>query len=124
MRSLRISGWIIAFVVVLALGVVYTVFDPAETVWMPKCIVHTLTGLDCPGCGSQRAFHSLLHGDFKGMMQANAFLVVIVPILLLIGVVEIFPTRFPRLNKIIYHPWFILSLFFLVILWTIIRNLI
>ncbi len=29
----------------------------------PRCLFKLITGYECPGCGSQRAFHSLLHGD-------------------------------------------------------------
>lgn len=31
---------------------------------MPPCIVYTITGLYCPGCGGTRAVNALLHGHF------------------------------------------------------------
>ncbi|MBX2828712.1 MAG: DUF2752 domain-containing protein [Flavobacteriaceae bacterium] len=33
--------------------------------------MHATTGIYCPGCGSQRALHSLLHLDFKSVVSYN-----------------------------------------------------
>jgi len=44
----------------LALGFLFLV-NPAATGWVPPCPLHALTGLECPGCGSLRALHSILH---------------------------------------------------------------
>lgn len=61
---------------------VYFVFDPLLSVWFPKCPFLLATGLECPGCGSQRAIHALLHGDIWGAIQANALFVVAIPYVL------------------------------------------
>lgn len=50
----------IAGTAVLVAGFLFFI-DPTTTGWMPPCPFHALTGLDCPGCGSLRALHSLLH---------------------------------------------------------------
>ena len=43
------------------------------------CIVHSLTGLYCPGCGASRALASLLRFDFYGAFRWNPLLVVVFP---------------------------------------------
>lgn len=58
----RRTLWIVVSVA-MALGVVYFFFDPAGSRLFPRCPFLSLTGLRCPGCGSQRALHSLLHGE-------------------------------------------------------------
>jgi hypothetical protein len=69
-------------VVLLALGVtVLSKLDPVSTPLFPKCLFHLLTGLHCPGCGSARAAHALLHGDVGGALRQNAVLVVAAPFL-------------------------------------------
>ena len=118
----KISVWIIICALALLAGV-YLLFDPAETAWMPKCPVHVLTGFDCPGCGSQRAFHALLNGDFEGMVRANALLVIFFPFILLTGVAELNKKRWPCLYRAISQPAVIYSLLGLVIAWTILRNI-
>src|SRR5262245_11157188 len=54
----------------LALLIYWT--DPEGVDWLPKCPLHQLTGLHCPGCGSTRAAHALLHGDVPRALAMNA----------------------------------------------------
>jgi hypothetical protein len=66
---------------VLAVGaaaVLYR-FDPATVHFYPRCAFHALTGLQCPGCGTTRALHHLLHGDGGGAFRLNAMLFVAIP---------------------------------------------
>lgn len=42
-----------------------------------------MTGLKCPGCGSQRAVHYLLNGQFIPAFRANPLLVMSIPYLAL-----------------------------------------
>jgi len=39
------------------------------------CSTKSLLGLDCPGCGMQRAFIALLKGDVKESLHLNASLI-------------------------------------------------
>jgi uncharacterized protein DUF2752 len=69
-----------------ALGVVaYFVFDPTKVSIFPPCMFHQVTGLDCPGCGAQRALHQLLHGNIVAALQLNAMFVLSLPIVVLYG---------------------------------------
>ena len=54
---------------VAAVAVVYFLFDPLESPYMPQCLFRRLTGLSCPGCGSQRVAHALLPGDLAGAFR-------------------------------------------------------
>jgi hypothetical protein len=59
---------LIAFVLVM-IGV----FDPQQYPF-PKCPFRSLTGWLCPGCGSQRAMHQLLHGQVVESLRLNLLL--------------------------------------------------
>ncbi|WP_313461905.1 DUF2752 domain-containing protein [Stenotrophomonas sp.] len=50
---------------------------------LPGCPLYALTGLYCPGCGSTRCLHSLVHFDLPGAMAMNPLLVISLPFLLL-----------------------------------------
>ncbi|WP_162618507.1 DUF2752 domain-containing protein [Pedobacter yulinensis] len=63
------------------LAVVYYRYDPGRYIYFPKCPFHSLTGLDCPGCGSQRAIHALLHGRVAQAADHNLLLVMSLPFL-------------------------------------------
>lgn len=49
-------------------------FNPVTAGFFPKCPFHTLTGLNCPGCGMTRGFHALFHGDILSALHYNALL--------------------------------------------------
>jgi len=53
--------------------------DPSSSPAFPPCPFHFLTGLHCPGCGSVRAAHSLLHGRVWEAFKMNPLLVLSIP---------------------------------------------
>jgi Protein of unknown function (DUF2752) len=57
------------------------VFDPATSALFPPCPLRYVTGLYCPGCGSLRAVHQLLHGDFHAAWAMNPLTVLLFPFL-------------------------------------------
>ncbi|MDR1408137.1 MAG: DUF2752 domain-containing protein [Tannerella sp.] len=112
-------------VVLIAGGIIYYNCNPAGNVWFPKCPFLLATGLKCPGCGSQRAIHAMLHFDFHGAFVYNALLILSLPYLFLLvagGVVRhVRPqSTFPFM---IQHPAVIRTYFILVVVFWIARNL-
>jgi hypothetical protein len=74
-RSIGLHTLVIGAALALAAAVLF-VFDPSRYPIYPTCILHKLTGLLCPGCGSLRALHQLLHGHLAAALHFNALLVV------------------------------------------------
>jgi hypothetical protein len=60
-------------------------FDPVRVPIFPVCQFHRWTGLDCPGCGSLRAMHELLHGHILAALHFNLLLVVSIPVAIWLG---------------------------------------
>jgi len=56
-------------------------FDPATSGIFPPCPFRALTGYLCPGCGSLRAIHQLLLGNFGKAFALNPFAVISLPFL-------------------------------------------
>jgi len=54
-------------------------FEPGRYTFYPRCLFHQTTGLFCPGCGSLRAAHQLLHGHLVAAFRLNALFVLSVP---------------------------------------------
>lgn len=48
-------------------------FDPAKSTFFPVCLLYSLTGFACPGCGLTRGFHELFHGRFIPALDFNLF---------------------------------------------------
>ena len=57
--------------------------DPSSTGTYPECIVRSVTGWSCPGCGLTRATHHLLRGDVAQALGANALIVPILATMML-----------------------------------------
>jgi Protein of unknown function (DUF2752) len=55
------------------------VFDPATSPLFPPCIWRTVTGWLCPGCGSARAIHALMHGHIVVALYTNPLAVAAMP---------------------------------------------
>ena len=54
--------------------------DPASSSFFPRCPFHSLTGLHCPGCGTLRGLHQLLHGNLRTAFSLNALMVSCLPL--------------------------------------------
>lgn len=75
---------IVAAIWFAALGAsVYAfIFEPGKSGFFPACMFRVLTGLTCPGCGSTRALHQLLHGHVASAFVLNPLLLIVLPILM------------------------------------------
>lgn len=115
-------AWVTAsLAIVAAVGgwVLYT-FPPAGSRFYPQCIFHALTGLDCPGCGSTRALHHLVHGRFGDALAMNPYL---------FAVIAVFAFALPAFWRgerpaFVTKPWFGWGAAFVTIGWWVGRNLV
>ena|SRR5256885_10589135 len=62
--------------------VALTLFDPDTSALFPPCPLRYLTGWYCPGCGSLRAIHQLLHGNLPAAWALNPLTVSLLPFLI------------------------------------------
>jgi hypothetical protein len=74
-------SWILLASGVVLGATVLFVFNPATAVFYPKCLFHEMTGFYCPGCGTTRALHGLLHGDIRTALHENALATLALPVL-------------------------------------------
>ncbi|AGC75496.1 uncharacterized protein DUF2752 [Nonlabens dokdonensis] len=103
---------------------VYSLYNPVESNLFPKCPSKYVTGYDCPGCGSQRAVHSLFNGEVSKAFNYNPLLFFLVPYGLLVGVFEWIPSlRNHSFRKLLINFYTIMVVFSIVILFTVWRNL-
>lgn len=64
--------------------------DPAGSTLLPPCPFRAATGgLLCPGCGSLRGLHQLLHGNLRQAIALNALMVLSLPLLAFLGLVAL-----------------------------------
>ncbi len=100
----------------------YHRFDPLQHAIFPPCPFHYATDLYCPGCGSQRALHALLHGDIWGAIQHN-FLLLLLFIVGLYKAYLILTKKSEHSSNFLYKnqtPWIVLLL---VLSFWVLRNI-
>ena len=110
--------WIVALLALLGFS---WMFDPLEgPAIYPRWPVKWLTGWDCPGCGSARALHALLHGRLAEAWAFNPWL----PIVLVMALLALIGSNRPGKIRSFIHSPITLTLFVaLSIGWMIVRNI-
>ena len=118
-RSTVVGIWLL-----LAAGAAYLfVFEPGRTGFFPVCIFRLLTGLTCPGCGTTRALHEIVHGHFEAAFMLNPLLLIASPFMLMAFLrysVIVMRGGVPRKNAL--PAPYIYAVFFIVVGFWIFRN--
>jgi hypothetical protein len=106
------ATWILWLLLLLAIGTVGSIlyfFDPSSYGFYPTCLFHRTTGLLCPGCGSLRALHQMLHGHIWTAFRYNPTLVTSMPFLaVLAGLVSIAWFRDKPVTFAVPRKWLLL----------------
>ena len=106
----------------LGFAMLYT-FDPRNVDAYPVCPFFGLTGYHCPGCGTLRALHQLLHGNVIGAFGYNPLTVLSLPFIAYsyaAGATRAF--RAPVLPRVFIPPAWIWALLVGVVAFWVLRN--
>jgi Protein of unknown function (DUF2752) len=118
-RSTVIAIWSL-----LVAGAAYLfVFEPGKTGFFPICFFRFVTGFTCPGCGTTRALHQILHGHFLTAFTLNPLFLIALPFILfafLRYTVTVLRGGIPRQNAL--PASYIYAIFFVVLSFWIFRN--
>lgn len=79
-RNQRLEAFLILLSAIIGIILLY-IFNPGTSSIYPPCPFHALTGLYCPGCGSLRALHQILHGELSSAFGLNPLMVLSLPFL-------------------------------------------
>ncbi len=79
-RSLGRRWLMVGGVAAVAVGALIWRIEPRGQFFFPRCWLHETTGLLCPGCGSTRALHALLNGEFRAAWRFNPLAVLALPL--------------------------------------------
>lgn len=114
-------GVIVGLVLVVMLFV-YGKYNPEGNSLFPKCPFFVLTDLKCPGCGTQRAIHCLLNGQWGNAVGYNALMVASIPLVAVMIFSNLFYRKFPRFYNAMNSLPLIYTVLAVVLLWWVFRN--
>ncbi|MCR5414102.1 MAG: DUF2752 domain-containing protein [Kiritimatiellae bacterium] len=98
---------------IVGLSVLY-VWNPTEVKCIPRCPFLAITGWKCPGCGTLRAIHAILHFRFLDAWRLNPLMILSLPTIGLL-----LTSRKVRQNRFVSY-----TILAIVLLWWILRNVI
>lgn len=90
-----------------------------------RCPSNLIFGINCPGCGSQRALHYLLHFDFFNALRNNVLFVIGFPFVLYFLLISFF-NKWNGTKKtipFITNKYVIIGLLIVIVLFGILRNI-
>ena len=109
-----------AFLGILSL---YFMYNPSEFTFFPKCPFHSITNLYCPGCGSQRAIHDMLHGNIIEGLKHNALILLLALVLIYELIVLLMRSIFKKsMYNVLHNSKITYAILYLVILFLALRN--
>ena len=119
----RVIALLVAGLVAVGVTVLAT-YDPGASRLYPPCPMHALTGLFCPGCGSLRALHALLHGELAAAVRQNALMMVFLPFIGAALLRRGARAFVPAVTRPTAHAgWADKALLAAILVWGILRNL-
>ncbi len=115
---------VVALIATTAL-LIFFYIDPNIYPFFPKCPFLVLTGLECPGCGSQRALHQLLHLNIASAFSQNPLIVLYLPYVVLGIYLEYFGgnKKLPGVRNTLYGKRAAIIILISILLFWIGRNI-
>ena len=94
-----------------------------QDIFILRCIPKTITGYDCPFCGTQRAISYIIHGNFESAFFSNPFLFIVSPyiIVVVLCILKVIPQN-SKIQKIAYSKPAIIIAGVATLAWWILRN--
>lgn len=118
-RSTVVAIWLL----IIAGAAYLFFFEPGKSGFFPGCPFRFLTGFTCPGCGTTRALHQILHGDFYTAFTLNPLLLLAIPFVLFALIrytLIVMRAGVPRGNSL--PAPYIYAIFFVILSFWIFRN--
>ena len=122
--KLKLSIIIFGVLVFFGILVLYIFWNPSNSSIFPKCPFYSITGIYCPGCGSQRAAHQILNGNIIEGVRHN-YLIALLGLVLLYQAFIYLMNNILKKNipNLLHNSKVTLGILIVIILFWILRNL-
>lgn len=115
---------VLLFVSFITVAGIYYFFDPSRDTFFISCPLKALTGYECAGCGSQRAFHALLHFHFLEAVKFNVLFVMLFFIVICLLLLRISgnDTLIKKFNGILFGKKTLFVILIIILLFSLFKN--
>ncbi len=117
------KNWIFVVIILVVVGYYFLLNPYEQEYFFISCPFYQISGYQCPGCGSQRAFHELLHLRIFEAIKQNVLFVLAIPYVLLIFYTSFHQEKYQKLRQILMGNKTLLILLVVAILFGVLRNL-
>ena len=117
------KNWIFVVIILVVVGYYFLLNPYEQKYFFISCPFYKIFGYQCPGCGSQRAFHELLHLRIFEAIKQNVLFVLAIPYVLLIFYTSFHQEKYRKLRQILMGNKSLLILLIVAILFGVLRNL-
>jgi hypothetical protein len=117
------KNWIFVVIILVVVGYYFLLNPYEQDYFFISCPFYQISGYQCPGCGSQRAFHELLHLRIFEAIKQNVLFVLAIPYVLLIFYTSFHQEKYQKLRQILMGNKTLLILLVVAILFGVLRNL-
>ncbi|WP_408612159.1 DUF2752 domain-containing protein [Flavivirga spongiicola] len=115
---------ILIIVALIFIPYLYYNYNPSIYNIFPKCPLYSLTGIYCPGCGSQRATHQFLQGHILDGIKHNFLIILLVVVLLYDASIKLIKIVFNRaFINLLHASKTTYTILIIIILFWILRNI-
>jgi hypothetical protein len=120
----RYYRWALLILIFMGISIYFYFNNPAATLY-PPCPFLYLSGYYCPGCGTSRAFHQLLHGNIINAFNLNPLMVICIPLVayLFVCILEPKVMRKCSISRYIFNTTFLKIMFGIILVYWIARNI-
>ena len=116
------KNWIFVVIILVVVGYYFLLNPYEQDYFFISCPFYQISGYQCPGCGSQRAFHELLHLRIFEAIKQNVLFVLAIPYVLVIFYTSFHQEKYRKLRQMLMGNKTLLILLVVAILFGIFRN--
>ena len=116
------KNWIFVVIILVVVGYYFLLNPYEQDYFFISCPFYQISGYQCPGCGSQRAFHELLHLRIFEAIKQNLLFVLAIPYVLMIFYTSFHQEKYKRLRQLLMGNRTLLFLLIIAILFGVFRN--
>lgn len=123
-KKVRYIRWTL-FIIIFSIVCIYFYYNNPAVKPYPPCPFLYFTGHFCPGCGTSRAFHQILHGNILYALDLNPLMVVCIPFIIYLLICFLEPEVKEKciVSRLVFNSFFLKMMLGVIFIYWIARNI-